>query len=156
MPALQKLGPEALENLAAGRTATIEIDGEPFVLEAGDVVIEHIPLPGLVVASESGILTALETKLSEALILEGRARDFVNKVQNLRKTKELEVSQRIRLRVAADPEVRRAVEAMRDYVMQETLCMGCEFVAELPASDEGEPDLNGLACRIELHPADNG
>ncbi len=153
MPALQKLGPEALENLAAGRTASIDIDGEPFVLEAGDVVIEHIPLPGLVVASENGILVGLETKLNEALVLEGLAREFVNKVQTMRKAADLTVTTRIRLRCSADPKVRRAFEAHAEYVRQETLCVACEFVPDLPAVEGGEWDLNGLSCRIELHPA---
>jgi isoleucyl-tRNA synthetase len=156
MPALQKLTPEALENLAAGRTATIEIDGEPFVLEAGDVVIDHVPLPGLVVASENGILVGLETKLNEVLVLEGLAREFVNKVQTMRKAADLNVTTRIRLRCAADPHVRQAFEAHADYVKQETLCVACDFVPDLVVEEGGDWELNGLACRIELHPADKG
>jgi isoleucyl-tRNA synthetase len=147
--ALQKLGPADLEKLAAGGSVAIAIDGEETLIGSDDVVIEHRPLPGLVVASEAGIVVGLETKLNEALELEGLAREFVNKVQTMRKTADLNVTDRIRLRCAVDPRVRQAFEAHADYVKQETLTVECEFVAELPPS-EGDVDLNGLACRIEL------
>jgi isoleucyl-tRNA synthetase len=150
MPALQKLGPEDVECLAAGGTVTITVDGDAFPIGSEDVVIEHKPLPGLVVASESGIVVGLETRLDDGLVLEGLAREFVNKVQTLRKTADLNVTDRIRLRCAADPRVREAFEAHAEYVKQETLTESCEFVAGLEVDEGGDLPLNGLPCRIEV------
>ncbi|MFO7534219.1 MAG: isoleucine--tRNA ligase [Kiritimatiellia bacterium] len=152
MPALQQLSPEAVESLAAGGKATVLIDGEPFEIGPEDVVIEHKPLAGLVVASGDGIVVGLETQLDEALLLEGLARELVNKVQTLRKAADLAVTTRIRLRCAATPRVRQAYEVHGDYVRQETLTESCEFVSDLSASEGGDCDLNGQACRIELRP----
>ncbi|NLG34725.1 MAG: isoleucine--tRNA ligase [Lentisphaerae bacterium] len=145
--AIQALDADALERLAAGGAATITLGGAPVELTADDVVLTPVPRPGLVVASAGGIVVALETALDEALVREGRAREFVNRVQTLRKERGLDVAQRIALRVAADPAVRQAVEAHRDYVLQETLCVSCVF-AEQADAEAGE--INGLACRIQL------
>ena len=68
------------------------------------------------VASEGDLVVALETDLTQELMREGLAREFVNKVQNMRKTADLDVTQRIRIRYSGDEAVREAVEEHKGYI----------------------------------------
>ena len=125
---IARLETGSLERLLAGETIELTcLDGTPVVLSADDVVLERIPHEGLVVASEGGLLVALETELTAELMDEGLAREFVNKVQNMRKQSGLEVSDRIRIRYRSDDAVQAAVGLFADYVTAETLCLDLAF-----------------------------
>jgi isoleucyl-tRNA synthetase len=149
--AIAALPAEMVELLAGGAGVTVQVDGEPLAIEPSDVLIEHIPHAGRVVAAEGGIVVALETELTPELIQEGLAREFVNKVQNMRKTADFEVTQRIRIRLHSDEAVVRAVARHRDTILGETLGVECVAVDEKPA-DATEWDVNGHPCavRVEL------
>jgi len=146
--AVAALGEADLAALLGGGTVTATVDGAPFELGAGDVLVERLPRAGMVVATEGEWVVALETELTPELVAEGIAREFVNRVQNLRKDRDFEVTQRIRVRYDADPAVRAALETHRDYVRAETLCDELS-----PASGDGPADdLNGHPCRITVEP----
>ncbi len=147
--AIAALGSEALERLALGEAVAVTLaDGTRVELGAGDVVIERTPLAGMVVAAEGELVVALETKLTEALVHEGLAREFVNKIQNMRKDAGLDVSDRIRVTFFADEAVRAAIQAHVEYVNGEVLSLG---TAACEAGDAAaEWDLNGHACRIAI------
>jgi len=125
---IAKLNSEELAAIVNGGTASITIDGTPFELDQNDVVIERVPKAGLVVAAEGEILVAIETKLSPELIQEGLARELVNKIQNMRKTAEYEVTQRIVTQIEGDDEIKQAIEKFNDYIMSETLTLDLELV----------------------------
>jgi len=78
---------------------------------------------GLAVASEGGCLCALATDLIPALVNEGLTREFVRRVQELRKRANLDVADRIRLSYRATPRLAEAVLAFRDYILTETLSL---------------------------------
>jgi isoleucyl-tRNA synthetase len=143
--AIAALDPDRLEDLARGGLATLTIDGAAVELQPDDVVIEHTPLTGLVVSAQGPLVVALQTELTPELILEGLAREFVNKVQNMRKTADLEVTQRIRIRFAGDAAVCEAAETYATYIRSETLAVECRFEAQAPA--------NGAAWDLNAHPA---
>ena len=110
-----------------------------------DVLVTRSPKAGLVVASEGEIVVGLETALTPELVAEGNAREFVSRVQAMRKAAELEVTQRIRLKVAADAGFGAALAAHMDYVKNETLAL------ELSLSDgSGDVELNGHRVSIEV------
>jgi isoleucyl-tRNA synthetase len=79
--------------------------------------------PGLVVATEGPYLAALQTELTPALVKEGLAREFVRRVQDLRKQAEFDISDRIQLFVQATPGLAIAIENQKDYIMGETLAV---------------------------------
>jgi isoleucyl-tRNA synthetase len=147
---IARLSSEEVESLAAGRPLLLSLNGQEVELTAEDVVIEHQPHEESVVAAEGGIVVALDTSLTPALIDEGLAREFVSKLQNMRKAADLEVTQRIRVRYAGDDEVRRAVVSFQDYIKAETLAV--ELTAAQGAGGAVEWDLNGHACSIALEP----
>jgi isoleucyl-tRNA synthetase len=127
---------------------TLTAGNDSFDVFPEDVEVVHEDIEGWLVASEGAITVALDTELDEALISEGLAREFVNRVQTLRKDSGLEVTDRIRLEYDTDDALASALESQRDYVMSETLAV--ELVG---GSGEGmsEVDINGIACRIAAH-----
>lgn len=150
--AIQALDASVLEQLLGGQKATIRVDGEEVVLEPDDVVVERKPKEGLAVSSVGNLVVALEVDLSQELLREGLAREFVNKVQSMRKTAELDVAQRIVLTYSGDEAVREAVEEHRSYIQEETLSIQCTF-AEDTGAGSLDWDINGHACRIGIRPA---
>jgi isoleucyl-tRNA synthetase len=140
---------EQVERLTAGETVSVLIDGQTVDLTAGDVVVEYLPLEGSVVAAEGGLVVALDKALTPELVEEGLAREFVNKLQNMRKTADLEVTQRIRVQFTGDGDIRRAVARHRDHILTETLSLACEAVDSLP-DGATDWDLNGHACTIRF------
>lgn len=140
---------EQIETLSSGKPLVVVLDGKPVELSLDDVIIEHLPHAGSVVAAEGGIVVALDTMLSPELVAEGMAREFVSKLQNMRKTADLEVTQRISVKFAGPEEVRQAVLSHLDYIMVETLSVACEAVEVIPVGGT-EWDLNGHPCTIQF------
>ncbi|MDA0576822.1 MAG: isoleucine--tRNA ligase [Verrucomicrobia bacterium] len=139
-----------LERLASGQAVAIALaDGSQVDLGAGDVVIERTPLAGMVVAAEGELVVALETQLTDALVREGLAREFVNKVQNLRKTTGLEVSDRIQVQFSAGDALRAALAEHMQYVNAEILSLGTAPSDDIDEAIEAW-DVNGHACRIRI------
>lgn len=149
---IQKLDVASLESLLCGESISIEVDGKAVELTSDDVVVNRAPKAGLVVASVGNLVVALETELTPELLREGLAREFVNKVQNMRKTAGLDVTQRIKLFYGGDEVVREAVAAHLDYIQTETLCVHC--APEDGAVGGAEAwDLNGRSCSIRMEKA---
>ncbi len=76
---------------------------------------------GFAVATEGAYLAALVTELTPELVEEGLAREFVRRVQDLRKQADLDIAERIHLYYEATPGLQKAIDSFRDYVMGETL-----------------------------------
>ncbi|MBO7483211.1 MAG: isoleucine--tRNA ligase, partial [Kiritimatiellae bacterium] len=127
-----------------GAAPTWPMAVEGVEVAAEDVLVTRSPKAGLVVASEGAAVVALETALTPELVAEGNAREFVSRVQAMRKEADFEVTQRIVLAVECDAEMRAALEAHRDYVTGETLAVALDFA---PCGAEAV-DLNGHATRI--------
>ena len=110
--------------VAAGRTFVVDAGGETITFEPEDVLVESTSADGYACAEEGGYLVGLDTALNESLEREGLARELVRTVQEARKQAGLDVSDRITLRIDGTPEVEAALDAHRDFVMEETLAVG--------------------------------
>ncbi len=151
VPLIGNLQTEELHGLLRGGEVCVRLDDEDLVLTREDVVIERIPREGLAVAAQGSVVVGLEVELDEDLVLEGLAREFVNKIQNMRKEADFDVTQRIRIRYAAEELVRTSVERHRAYIANETLCEECR--AEEDVGDAGTRwDLNGYPASIVVEP----
>ncbi len=137
--------------LGAEGRLTLTTANDSFELLPEDIEVLHEDIQGWLVASEGTTTVALDTEIDEELRNEGLAREFVNRIQNLRKDSGLEVTDRILLNYTAEGRVASALEAQRDYIMTETLA-----VAFVPEQEESmmEIELNGLACRVALRRAE--
>ncbi len=147
----RKCGPK-MKAVAAAIAAMKSFSGTATVegveLTGEDVLVTRRPKEGLVVASEGAIVVGLETVLTPELVAEGLAREFVSHVQAMRKEADFEVTQRIRVAVACDAELKAALTAHLDYVKGEILA------TELALSDgTGDVDLNGHKTAITVEKA---
>jgi len=127
---------------------TLRSGSDTFALLPEDVEVIHEDIEGWLVASEGTVTVALDTELDEDLLREGLAREFVNRVQTLRKDTGLDLTDRIRLVYTAGDELSEAIEAQRAYIMLETLAMELDRAAD--AGGMLEVDLNGNQCTIAL------
>jgi len=127
-----------------GESPSVVVEGIEIAPE--DVLITRSPRAGLVVASEGAAVVALETALTPALVAEGLAREFVSRVQAMRKDADFEVTQRIDVTVETDGEMRAALEAHLGYVKGETLALSLGF-GEVAAD---AVDLNGHTAKIAV------
>ncbi len=99
-----------------------QIDDATLRIEAEDVEIQFEDIEGWLVASEGGVTVALDTELNPELINEGLAREFVNRIQNMRKDAGFDVTDRISIVYRGSEQMAAALEATRDYICAETLC----------------------------------
>ena len=107
------------------------IEGEQVTLSLEDVEIQSEDIPGLQVASEGAITVALDINVTPELRLEGIAREFVNRIQNLRKESDFEVTDKIILRIVRHPELSEALDKYCDYIGSQTLASKVELVEKL-------------------------
>ncbi len=119
------------------------IDGHEARITADDITIQTENKPGLAAATEGDLTVALDLTLNEALRYEGLAREFVNRVQNMRKEADFQVTDRIDIWLQASEELQQAVENQAEYVKNETLCenlnlgaTGGTFQKELKIEDQ--------------------
>jgi len=143
---IQKLVAAELRNFAPGTTFKLAASGKKFELDVEDVVIERTPKEGLAVQAQGALVVALDLELDDDLIREGLARELIKEVQQMRKAMDLEVTDRIHLKISSDEVVRAAVVSFEDYIQSEVLATTCETI-----DAEGETiALNGHECIIEL------
>ncbi|MBU1421953.1 MAG: isoleucine--tRNA ligase [Bacteroidetes bacterium] len=127
----------------------LNINGETYTITSDDVEIIHEDIKGWLVENDNELTVALDTELTEELIDEGFAREFVNRVQNMRKDAGFEVTDRILIFYSCDERLNKAVTDQKSYITSETLASS--LTADLQESDfSAEWDINGENCRIGI------
>ncbi len=129
----------------------LQLDGEAFELLIADVEIQTEDIPGWLVASEGGITVALDVTLTDELKHEGNAREFVNKVQNLRKDKDFQVLDRIKVSVVKNELLEKTLASFKDYIANEILAKEILLVDSLNEFDEVELNEEILKVKVELN-----
>ena len=143
---LASLGDKDILKLQKNETISMKLDGKDYSITHDMVDIRTNSKEGFDVATDSNNFIILNTELTNDLINEGIARELVSKVQNLRKTKEFDIADRITLFYNADDEVTEAIEEYKDMIMQETLSVDIVVKFNL----ETEVDLNGHITYIDV------
>jgi isoleucyl-tRNA synthetase len=120
-----------------------------FDLTPDDVLITSEDIPGWSVATENGLTVALDVNVTEELKREGIARDFVNRVQNLRKDLGLAVLDKINIEVERDGEVlTSALTSYKEYISTETQALSLELKDKV--ADAEEVELDDFMLRIKI------
>ncbi len=119
--AIRNLPSASVRELQAKSRLEIKVQDEVVLVSAENVRLIEQQAPGLAVATEAGYTIALDTTLDEDLLAEGLARDFVNRVQNMRKSANFEVTDHIRIAYQASPQVQKALQKLAAYIQSETL-----------------------------------
>ncbi|MDP8288268.1 MAG: class I tRNA ligase family protein, partial [Candidatus Electryonea clarkiae] len=128
-------------------------DGKPVILngesfEPDDVILEENAGENKIVKVESGLTIALDLQLDETLLDEGYARELINKIQNRRKERNLEVTQRISLQIQCDERLTKAFEGYRVLIEREVLAVDLRL--EPLSRDEGLIKVNDHNVWFEL------
>lgn len=125
--AIKSFDNEQIKTIESGVNLSININGESIEITPQDVEIVSEEIKGWIVESEDGITVSLDTNLTPELIREGLAREFVNRVQNMRKDADFEVSDRISITVDTSENLKEAITEIKSYIMQETLAVDLNF-----------------------------
>lgn len=108
--------------LLAGQEVILTLNEQDFAVAPDEVEVKQQAAEGYTVAQESGYLAALDTRLSESLVMEGLAREVVRRVQTIRKEANFNIDDKIELSYVASERLARAISQFADYICTETLC----------------------------------
>ena len=111
------------------------IDGNEAVVEVADVDIISEDIPGWLVASDNKVTVALDITVTDELKREGIAREIVNRVQNIRKDKNFEITDRIVVNMACAKNIAEAVADFNDYIARQVLADSINLVDSLDGHD---------------------
>ncbi len=149
-----KLEPMAAgRKLLAGENLGVELNGTVYAIQPDEVEVRANAHSGYTVATEGANIAALQTDLTPELLKEGLAREFVRRVQDLRKTAGLEISDRIDVCFQADALLSEAVLDNADYVSSETLAVSLKN-APIPLEwDQASDSFDGINVTVGLKKA---
>lgn len=128
-------------------TGTTKIGG--FDISREDVEIYTENIEGWIVDSHGNITIALDTNIDEDLLSEGIAREFINRVQNLRRTADLEVSDKVEIYLDAPEKISAAVRENLEYILNETSGISVQS-SNGNDHEYAESEIHGLPLRIYL------
>ena len=140
-------GIDEIKKLEENQAVNIEIEGNKFELVKEDVLIERKEKEGLSVINQATLTLALDTHLTKELIEEGIARQFIRHVQNLRKDKDFNITDRIKIFYKANENITAAIKNWIETVKQETL--GVEITEGVKADVEVNIDEENIKIGIE-------
>jgi isoleucyl-tRNA synthetase len=155
-PALRKAllaldAEEAARTLLSGDSLQVVVDGETYEILPDEVEVRALAREGFAVANEGALMAALVTELTPELVHEGLAREFVRRVQDLRKQADFEISDRITLYFTGSAQITAAIFANQEYIQGETLTVkvvNADPVADMPVVEDqfdGESVKIGIA-----------
>ena len=136
---------ELLGKLEEGKVS-LELGGEETEIERDYVEVKISAKEGFDVIMENNLFIILDTELNEELLNEGYVREFVSKIQQLRKKKDLDILDNIKISYKSDDEVEKAIEADKEFIKSETLAL--EVVNE--DNDAEVENLNGHDIKINI------
>jgi isoleucyl-tRNA synthetase len=112
---------EQIAELESVGRLTLDLNGTPAEIEAGEVEIYSEDIPGWVVANEGVLTVALDVTVTEELRREGIARELVSKIQNIRKSSGFEISDRIAVTLTSNENTDAAIEEHKAYICNQVL-----------------------------------
>jgi len=119
--AVAEMSQEAIAELEKNGSYTLQLDGANVVVESADVEIFSEDIPGWLVANEGKLTVALDVTVTEELRREGVARELVNRIQNIRKSSGLEITDKIKITLSKNQQTDDAVNEYKDYICNQVL-----------------------------------
>jgi len=127
---LSQFDQDQIRKLEKDGQYNLSVDGDDLILQTSDVEITSEDIPGWLVASKGLLTVALDVTISEALEHEGNAREFVNRIQKIRKDSGFELTDRIEVQVAAENGLKNSLAQFKEYICAEILADKLEFLTE--------------------------
>jgi isoleucyl-tRNA synthetase len=144
---IEEFTQEQMLALLNGKTVDIDLEGQVITLTPEDVQVERSVHEGLVAANQGMITIALETRLNNDLLLEGLAREVVNKVNTMRREANFAVTDRITIQLQTTDQVKACFDQFGEYICQEVLATDVQFGPSVGT----EWDLNGEPTIIAIN-----
>lgn len=169
-PDFKKLGPKFGKNMKAAAQAltsleqsqiaqfekdgkiALTLNGEDAVVELADVEVISEDIPGWLVANDGNITVALDITITDDLRKEGIARELVNRIQNVRKSKDFNITDRIVVKITPDEHVNDAVAQFKDYIAKQVLAVAIEL-APVEGADVIALDMDDYELKITVDKA---
>ncbi len=136
-----------INELEKNGSFALQIDGQEAVVTTDDVEIISEDIPGWLVANEGRLTIALDITITDELRKEGIARELVNRIQNLRKSKDFEITDHINIKLSSNPQFDAAITEFSDYIQSQVLADNIEILNER-FEDEIEIDEVSLTADI--------
>jgi isoleucyl-tRNA synthetase len=134
---------------------SISVEGQPVELLVDDVEIISEDIPGWQVASNGSLTVALDITLTPELIQEGLAREVINRIQNLRKDKGFDVTDKIIVKLQSHEGLREAVKRNIDYICSETLAQTFDVVDQVNSPEAVFIEITDqISTNIEINRVD--
>ncbi|HRF65845.1 MAG TPA: isoleucine--tRNA ligase [Ignavibacteria bacterium] len=135
------------EVIASGKTA---YGGYDFTMD--DLLIQTENIEGWVIESQDNLTIALDTKLDEELLAEGIAREFVSKVQNIRKDRNMDVNDKVKINFLADKELSGIISSQKKYIQEQITAVSLDEASGDKDKINGyeELNINGRNCKVSV------
>lgn len=148
--ALQQMSQQQITELERQGSISLTVDGQEAVVPAEDVEIISEDIPGWLVANEGSLTVALDVTVTPELRMEGIARELVNRIQNIRKGRDYNITDRIDVTVAPNNETDEAVNHFKAYIADQVLASSLEVAALPDGSDPEVLDLDGVNVEVVI------
>jgi isoleucyl-tRNA synthetase len=124
---VSKFNQEEIRTIEINKSISVVVNGEDFELLLEDVELTTKDMPGWTVASSADTTVALDLTITDELLMEGMARELVNRVQNLRKELDFEVTDRISIAFKGEESLINSIKTFKDYICSEVLADEIRF-----------------------------
>ena len=121
---------------------TFDIDGTLATVSTDDVEIISEDIPGWLVANEGNLTIALDITVTESLKREGIAREIVNRIQNIRKDKDFDITDRIKVEISSNANSDAAIDEYNEYISKQVLADELKIADTSNATDKIELDMD--------------
>ena len=149
--AVQAMNAADIAALERDGSVKISVGGTEAVIDLADVEVISEDIPGWLVANEGNVTVALDVTVTPELRREGIARDIVNRIQNIRKSRRYEITDRINLRFAPSEATDEAINEYADYICRQVLAVSLEIA---PVGADAEMlTLDDLELAVDITPA---
>ncbi|MFN4149856.1 MAG: DUF5915 domain-containing protein, partial [Candidatus Sericytochromatia bacterium] len=145
---IQEFSVEDVVSMENGNTVDIVIADQTFPISLADIIIQRTQKEGMVAESQNGLTVALDTYISPKLLEEGIAREFINRVQTIRKESNFEVTDKIKVTFSGQDSLKTALFNNLEYIKSETLTLELEYQENVDNGQEKE--INEFACSIKV------
>ena len=139
---------EDIAKLESGESIQVTTKGRSYDIILEDIEIKTTDIPGWQIISDNNYTVALDLELTPELKNEGIAREFVNKVQNLRKEKDFQVTDKIIVTIDNHPYIKDAIESHNEYICGEILAKAIITKDDMDTSDEVDIDSHLIQIKL--------
>ncbi len=149
---IANFGNEEIEKVQAGpfllNAKDVEAGETPILISEEDLEITTNAIPGYKIATKGSLTVALDINITDALRKEGEAREFVNRIQNLRKDSNFSLTDRINVQVSQNEALHHSLVEFKDYICGEILADTLDFVPTI--SNGTQIEVNAILLNVNI------